>query len=204
MNLRRSATPSVLHLHIAAVALLGVVNLVLLVQLFLAWHTLNAARPEQLAQLQQQQRTAELQAMPLRDLPTKLTDSTQGAAHFYSGRVPSADSAILAELGTLAQKANVRLSRLQYGFAPSLHDLTEVRMDATVSGDYTPVMRFINSLERDKMFFVINGLTLSGQQGGIVNLRLRVATYLHGAEADRLPATGGDTAPDAQQNPGGA
>ena len=61
----------------------------------------------------------------------------QGRGHFYDARVPGADSAILAELGALAQKANVRLSRVQTAFAPALHDVTEVRMDASVSGDYT-------------------------------------------------------------------
>jgi hypothetical protein len=107
--------------------------------------------------------------------------------------VPGADSAILAELGTLEQKANVRLSRVQTSFAPALRDVTEVRMDASVSGDYTSVMKFINSVERDKMFFVIDGLTLTGQQGGLVNLRLKVTTYLRGADAQHLqPMNSGD------------
>ncbi len=198
MKITRSGTFSLLNLHFAAVALLAVVNLVLLVQLVMAWSTLHSARPEEITQLQQQDRLAELQAKPLRNLPEKLADSSKGAEHFYEGRVASADSAIVAELGLLAQKANVRMTRLQYGYAPALHDVTEVRMDASVSGDYTPVMRFINSLERDKMFFVINGLTLTGQQGGLVNLRLRVTTYLRGADLDRLQPTNEGAAQDAQ------
>jgi hypothetical protein len=55
------------------------------------------------------------------------------------------------------------------------------------------------------MFFVINGLTLTGQQGGLVNLRLKVTTYLHGADAQHLPATNGgseEIAPDTGQNGG--
>jgi hypothetical protein len=51
-------------------------------------------------------------------------------------------------------------------------------MDASLSGDYRPLVLFINSLERDKMFFVIYGLTLTGQQSGTVGLRLRLTTYL--------------------------
>ena len=208
MKLTRSGTFSLLNLHFAAVALLAIVNVVLLVQLALAWRTLRADRPAQIAELQAQQRTAELQAMPLRNLPQKLADSTHGADRFYDGRVPSVDSAIVAELGALSQKANVRLSRVQYGMAPALRDVTEVRLDASVSGDYTPVMRFINSLERDKMFFVINGLTLTGQQGGLVNLRLRVTTYLHGADVDRLQPTSGNdsgqaSGQSAERNSGG-
>ena len=202
MKLTRSGTFNLLNLHIATVAVLAIANLVLLVQLALAWHTLRADRPEQLETKQVELRTVQLQAKPLRNLPERVTDSTKGAEHFYDGRVPGADSAILAELGVLEQKANVRLSRVQTAFAPALRDVTEVRMDASVSGDYTSVMKFINSVERDKMFFVINGLTLTGQQGGLVNLRLKVTTYLRGSDVDHLqPMTSGDEGPvDAGQN----
>jgi hypothetical protein len=64
------------------------------------------------------------------------------------------------------------------------------------------MMRFINSLERDKMFLVIRGLTLTGQQGGIVNVRLRLTTYLHGADLDRMapPVGGSDNAQGTDAN----
>jgi type IV pilus assembly protein PilO len=205
MKLTRSGTFNLLNAHIAVVALLAIANLVMLVQLGLAWHTLREDRPEQLELKRSDLRMAELQAKPLRNLPERVADSTKGATHFYDARVPGADSAILSELGALASKANVRMSRGQYSFAPVLHDVTEVRMDETVSGEYTDLMRFINSVERDKMFFVINGLTLTGQQGGLVNLRLKVTTYLHGADAQHLPATNGgseETTPDTGQNGG--
>jgi hypothetical protein len=47
-------------------------------------------------------------------------------------------------------------------------------------------MHYINGLERSKTFFIINGLTLTGSQGGLVNLRLILTTYLHAADLDRL------------------
>lgn len=192
MKLTRSGTLNMLNLHIAAVTVLAIVNLVFLVQLGMAWHTLRTDRPEQLQLKQLELRTAQLQARPLRNLPQRVADSTKGAEHFYDARVPGADSAILAELGSLEQKANVHLSRVQTAFAPALRDVTEVRMDASVSGDYASVMRFINSVERDKMFFVINGLTLTGQQGGLVNLRLKVTTYMRGSDVEHLQPISGD------------
>jgi hypothetical protein len=70
--------------------------------------------------------------------------------------------------------------------AGSAGALTEVRMDASLSGDYRPLVLFINSLERDRMFFLIDGVTLTGQQSGTVGLRLRLTTYLRqpvGAES---------------------
>lgn len=204
MKLTRSGTFNLLNLHIAAVAVLGIVNLVLVIQLVLAWNTLRRDGPEQLEVMRTELRTAQLQAKPLRNLPQRVADSTKGAEHFYDGRVPGADSAILAELGALEQKSNVRLSRVQTAFAPALRDVTEVRMDASVSGDYTSVMKFINSVERDKMFFVINGLTLSGQQGGLVNLRLKVTTYMRGSDVEHLQPmnSGDDGAADAGQTGG--
>ncbi len=190
MKVTRSSALTQLNLHIAVISLLALVDLILLVQLFMAWHTLRADRPEELAAQQTQLRTAQLQAMPLRNLPTRIADSHDGAARFFDTRVAGADSGILAELGSVSQKSGVRLGRVQYALAPALKDTSEVRIDASVSGDYTPVMRFINDLERDKMFFVINGITLTGQQGGLVNLRLRMTTYLHSADAQHLQPSG--------------
>jgi type IV pilus assembly protein PilO len=197
MKLTRSGTFNLLNAHIAVVAVLAIANLALLLQLFMTWHTLRADGPEAIAQKQVELRAAQLQAKPLENLPKRVADSTSGAEHFYGNRVSGADSAILAELGSLQQKSNVNLSRIQTAFAPAVRDVTEVRMDASVSGDYTSVMRFINSIERDKMFFVIDGLTLTGQQGGLVNLRLKMTTYLRGNQ----PMTTGDQGA-ADQNGG--
>ena len=56
-------------------------------------------------------------------------------------------------------------------------------MDAGISGEYPQIMRFVNGLERDQTFFVIRTMALTGQQGGLVNLRLRVSTWLRPADA---------------------
>jgi hypothetical protein len=51
-------------------------------------------------------------------------------------------------------------------------------------------MRFVNGLERDQNFFVIRTMSLTGQQGGLVNLRLRVSTWLRPADVPRdMPLT---------------
>jgi type IV pilus assembly protein PilO len=64
--------------------------------------------------------------------------------------------------------------------------LTEVKMDVSVSGDYRPIVQFINALERDKVFFLINTINLTGQQTGQVNLRIRLTTYLRDPRAGEL------------------
>ena len=83
---------------------------------------------------------------------------------------------------------------------PAIAGLAEVRMDASLSGEYAPLMHFINGLERSKTFFLIKGLTLTGQQGGLVNLRLKLDTYLHANDLNQLvPLTQGDEVPSGEE-----
>jgi type IV pilus assembly protein PilO len=76
---------------------------------------------------------------------------------------------------------------VQYTQVPAITSLVEIRMDASLSGDYPSIMQFINGIERDKTFFVINVLTLNGQQGGLVNLRMRLSTFLPPSAAVGIP-----------------
>ena len=61
-------------------------------------------------------------------------------------------------------------------------------------------MHFINSVERDQNFFIIRTMALTGQQGGVVSLRLKVSTWLRpaDAEASGLPPTPGPDEENAQ------
>jgi hypothetical protein len=70
--------------------------------------------------------------------------------------------------------------------------LTEIRIDAGLSGDYAGIMRFVNGLERSQTFFVIRAMALTGQQSGTVNLRLQVSTWLRpeDAAASGIPVDG--------------
>ena len=46
-----------------------------------------------------------------------------------------------------------------------------------IDGSYVAAARFINSLERSKMFFLVSSVNLGEAQGGNVKLRLKLATY---------------------------
>jgi type IV pilus assembly protein PilO len=39
-------------------------------------------------------------------------------------------------------------------------------------------VRFINALERDKLFFIVDSVELGGEQGGQVKLGMKLETYL--------------------------
>jgi len=178
---------SPLNLHFAGVGLLVLVNVYLLVHMAFLWQSASSNNADAQTQQRIQLKTAEIAAQPLRGLDAKLERATAESDRFYRERLPGTDSEVLAELGVLTKKQGVRLTRGQYYHAPVLAGsagvLTEMRIDASLSGDYRPLVQFINSLERDKMFFVIDAVTLTGQQSGTVNLRLRLKTYLRGQVA---------------------
>jgi type IV pilus assembly protein PilO len=181
---------SLLNLHLLVLGLLVIFNLVLVGRLVLAWRTLHAAGPEQIQQEQSSYLALNLETRPLRGLPKKVEQARTQADRFCAQRIPNADSAVLSVIGDLADKNNVRLTHNAYVQAPASRGLTEMRMDASLSGEYAPIMHFINSLERSKPFFVIDGLTLTGQQGGAVNLRLRLTTYLQTASPETAASPG--------------
>jgi hypothetical protein len=171
-----------LNLHIAGVVALGLVNLYLLAHMAFAWRAANSENAQALADQTVVMKTAEIARQPLEGLDEKLAQATKDADKFYQQRLPFANSEVVGELGALAKKQGVKLTRVQYAYSPVLEgttgELTESRMDAGLSGDYRPLVQFVNALERDKMFFLITGVTLTGQQSGTVGLRLRLTTYL--------------------------
>jgi type IV pilus assembly protein PilO len=191
LTARARALITTMNLHYAGVALLVILDLYLIVHLIFIGQSLKAHNEEALAQQGIALKTAELQAKPLRGLDAKLVDSTAAADKFYTKRLPYAYSQVAAELGALTKHEGVRLSRVQYAQNAVLSGadaLTEVHMDASVSGDYRPIVQFINAAERDKMFFVIGGINLTGQQTGQVNLRIRLTTWLRQPNGDDMTA----------------
>lgn len=121
------------------------------------------------------------ESLPLRGMDRKLVQAETDLAAFYRDRFPAHASAIPEELGKLAGANGVRVTEVRYtSEAAGQAGLQRVSMDATLAGDYLQVAKFINALERDRMFFVVDGVTLNEQQGGFVRLQLKLQTYLKG------------------------
>jgi hypothetical protein len=51
-----------------------------------------------------------------------------------------------------------------------------VDIELTISGPYVNDVKFINSMERDKVFFVIDSVSLAGATSG-VQLQVKAETY---------------------------
>jgi len=187
----RERLTSPLTWHYAGFAVLLVLVIGLGIRFGMDWAATNGSSTDALAGKQTELTALELQTAPLRGLDKRVEDSRTQMRDFYGKRVPPNYSSIATRIGELQVKSGVRLSRVQYTQGLPGSDLTEISMDAGISGDYPAIMRFVNSLERDQIFFVIRAMALTGQQGGLVNLRLRVSTWLRPADAaaSGLPPT---------------
>jgi len=157
----------------------------------LDWAATNGRSTDALAGKQIELKAMDLQTAPLRGLDKRVEISREAIKTFYAKRIPASYSSFATRIGELEVNSGVRLSRLQYTQGPAGTDLTEISLDAGITGTYPQIMRFINSVERDQNFFVIRTMALTGQQGGSVSLRLKVSTWLRpaDAEASGLPPT---------------
>ena len=187
----RERLASPLAWHFAGAAVLLLITAGLAVRFGLDWVATNGASSGALAGKQVELKALELETDPLRGLDCRVEESRSRIQAFYDKRIPRNYSSIATRIGEIQVKSGVRLSRVQYTQGVAGSDLTEISMDAGISGDYPQIMRFVNGLERDPSFFVIRAMSLAGQQGGLVNLRLRVSTWLRPADAaaSGLPAT---------------
>jgi len=187
---RREQMASPLIWHYIGLAVVIALVLGLAIRLGIDWSATNDRSNEALASRQIELRSLEMQTAPLRGLDKRVADSREQMGSFYARRIPANYSSIATRIGELEVKSGVRLSRVAYSQGAGTGDLTEISMDAGISGEYPQIMRFINGLERDENFFVIRAMALTGQQGGMVNLRLRVSTWLRPADVPSgLPAT---------------
>lgn len=141
------------------------------------------SRRQELARAQVELTTKTRAAAPLENLPEKVQLAGKQISDFYRGRFPSQNSQIASELGKVASTTGVRIEQERYksrddNKEPTIAGLQAVIMEADLSGNYTSLAKFINALERDEMFFIINDVSLGGEPQGSVKLSVSMETYL--------------------------
>jgi type IV pilus assembly protein PilO len=123
-------------------------------------------------------------ALPARDMDKKLGTARTEISEFYKERLPQRYSDVSDSLGKLAKESNVQLGQIKYTAKSSdLADLQRLEIDASVSGDYPNLMRFINGLEREKTTYVLDSVELGEGQGGTVRLNINLETYLRSGQS---------------------
>jgi len=186
----RERLRSPLTWHWVGLVALALILSGLAVRFAMDWSATHGSATDALAADQVQLKALELQTTPLRGLDRRVAQSRDQMQKFYAKRIPADYSLIASRIGDLEVESGARLSRVLYAQGAQSGDLTEISMDVGISGEYPQIMRFVNGLERDQTFFVIRAMSLTGQQGGQVNLRLRVSTWLRGVDvpSDLAPA----------------
>ena len=141
------------------------------------------ARVREYYELRAQLTKKRQEVLPTRGMDQKLKQASQDITGFRDHRFPAQYSDVAEELGKLAADTGVRFAGLKYDEKEfSIEGLRKLNIEITLSGDYLQEVKFINGLERDKMFFLIDGINLAEQQGN-VRLQLKLETYLRSGTA---------------------
>ena len=136
-------------------------------------------RRQELNTLQTELMTKTRQVAPLKDLPQKVVLAGRQISDFYKKRFPTTESQVLTEFGKVASANGVKIEQGKNKLKDAEQGgLEPVEMEWNLAGDYKSLARFINALERDEMFFIIEGVSLGGQPQGLVKLDMKVETYL--------------------------
>jgi Tfp pilus assembly protein PilO len=137
------------------------------------------ARRQELNRLWTELQLKTRQVEPLKNLPDRVKIASRQIADFYDRRFPQHESQILMEFGKLASAEGVTIAQVKYKAGDvGTGNLQPVEMEADLGGNYVALAKFINALERDQMFFIINSISLGGEQQGPVKLNMKLETYL--------------------------
>lgn len=195
----REHLTSPLTWHYAGFAILLVTAIAMGARFGFDWAAISAHTHDTILGRQIRLHALKAETEPLRGLDKRLQTTNDEIKTFYATRIPANYSTIANQIGNLEVASGVRLTSVRYSQRPPANNLSEIVIDAGITGEYPQIMKFINSIERDKIFFVITGMALTGQQAGAVNLRLQMSTWLRPADA---AASGIPAAQEPGQQPG--
>ncbi|HST10151.1 MAG TPA: GspMb/PilO family protein [Terriglobales bacterium] len=136
-----------------------------------------AARQQDLNQARAQLTAKNRQVEPLRGIDKKIPLATQQIVQFYRDRFAEHDSDVAEALNNLAKETNVKIQSQKFKWGdPEPVGLRRVDIETSIQGDYQPLAKFLNGLERSKVFFIINSIALA-QQNGPIQLQMKLETY---------------------------
>src|SRR5208283_3358049 len=137
------------------------------------------SRQLQLNQLRVELQKKNREVAPLRGMDKKIVLAKSQIGAFYKDRFAAKDSDLTNELGKLAAQNGIRIQQAHYKEEePETSGIVPVEINGSFSGDYLQLVRFINTLERSKMFFEVDGVDLAGEGAGPVKLGITIHSYL--------------------------
>ncbi len=129
-----------------------------------------------------QAKTAE--TLPLQGLDAKIVNAKSQIKDFYVERFPDTFAAVPQRLNKLASEHGVTLTSAKYTTDETdVPGIRLVKIEAGIDGDYSKEAKFINAVERDKTFFIVDSVALGEQQKGGVHLQIVFETYVRSQPA---------------------
>src|ERR1700679_2694349 len=126
-----------LNLHLFLLAVVVAADIYIGVRFALAWRAMRSTQSAAFIQEEARDAQLELQMRHLNGLPAKVDAADEDAQKFYDARVSPNGSTILTQMGSIATKNQVKLTRAAYAYnAAPAGGLTELHIDAGLSGQY--------------------------------------------------------------------
>ena len=137
------------------------------------------SRTQQIYELRAELTRKTREVQPLLGMDKKIVLAKDQISGFYKDRFAARDSDLTNELGKLASENRVQIQAARYRQEEAeISGMTPVAIEGSFSGDYLQLVRFINTLERSKLFFAVDCVDLAGQSAGPVKLQISMHSYL--------------------------
>ncbi len=164
-----------------ALAAMAVVDIALITYLMWPGNSPSALE-EQRKTLHQKTQAITDEVKPLQNMDVKLGKTRTNIKTLYLENIPARSSQISQQLEKLTRQTGVATQSIHYNLVKAdkgdLPDVQRVGVETTVTGDYAKVAHFINALEQSDLLFIIDQVTLNGQESGLVTLQIKFQTFL--------------------------
>jgi Tfp pilus assembly protein PilO len=139
------------------------------------------SQAQERANLQERVRLLAADVQKGREIERRLPNVSQECDQFYQRDLlpaSSGDTAVISDIGEIARKAGVQTGALELREKNiKERGLNEVEISGSVQGNYQSLIQLIDGIERSPHFYLLEALTLSSEDSGVVKLQVALRTY---------------------------
>lgn len=140
------------------------------------------ARMAEYEQLRKERMEKTISTAPARDIEKKIAQAKEQEQTFDQERLARRYSAMSEELARIAKEAGVNVSSVHYDESVDTRKVPEgytpLGITIQIKGSYDQDIRFINTVERQRMLLLIDGVSFGGMQGDSLTVSVHLTTYM--------------------------